>query len=122
MSVLQQAKLHRTSLIIHIEKKQQELHRVEEFIENYHKFSGKTPTRAKNIKKEEIAVIVMQIMKEAGKPIKLSDLINLLMGRGIQINGKVPKAVLNNMLYRMKDKFVSLPDGYWVKNDLKAVS
>lgn len=73
------------------------------------------PKKHANPKKENVAEISAEIIREAGRPMSRTELFNALAEKGVRIRGKDPKMVLSTMLWRMRDKIVRLqPQGYWV--------
>jgi len=108
-----------------------ELRGVDTFLEQWRKFAGEESVvvdsmlsdidppwiakRMRNSKKEDVAEAAYEIIKEHGKPMPRSDLYDLLIARGIVLNGSDPQMVLSTMLWRMPDRIKRLKKGgYWL--------
>jgi hypothetical protein len=102
-----------------------ELERVDAFIQQWHEFAG-TPIldrdpvvvhypKRRNPKKEEVADLAYEIIKEHGEPMSRSELYEKLQERGMVLNGNDPEMVLSTMLWRSQAKIRRLPKyGYWM--------
>lgn len=106
--------------------------RTEQFIRDWEEFSGQTAPapsipasggsipepkasrKPKNPKKEEVAEVSCQIIRELGRPMTRDELFDALSSKGIVIHGQNPPVVLQTMLWRMQDVIVHLKGhGYW---------
>lgn len=111
-----------------------ELARVERFMADWKVFSGAVdfesvassqpatamPTprmRPKNPPKEEVGDRAAELIRAVGRPLSRPELFDRLKGAGVILHGKDPAVVLSTMLWRMKDRFVTLPGyGYWLRS------
>lgn len=122
-----------------IKEWRERMQRAERFIADWEEFSGQgLATRApeerargivkrttlppapkpKNPRKEDVAEVAIEIIRENGDPMTRDDLFEALKARGIQIEGKNPPVVLQTMLWRMQERIVHLKGyGYWPRED-----
>lgn len=110
--------------------------RAERFIKDWEEFSGqsapaslvavsevtvsksKPHQKPKNPKKEEVAEVARQIIRERGEPMTRDELFEALTSKGITIHGQNPPVVLQTMLWRMQERIVHLKGyGYWPRED-----
>lgn len=82
--------------------------------------SGEVESRPKNPPKEEVARAVREEIEKSNRPMPRAELFNLLVERGILLEGKDPAMVLSTMLWRAGDEFniVNIRGlGYWKKEE-----
>lgn len=67
-----------------------------------------------NSRKEDVAAAAREVILERGAPIMRDELFDLLMERGLVIQGKNPQMVLSTMLWRMREQIARVKGGgYW---------
>ena len=70
-----------------------------------------------NPKKEAVADAALELIREAGTPIRRVELYDALVKRGIVVNGIEPLVTFSTMLWRMKSRVAHLKGfGYWDAN------
>jgi hypothetical protein len=73
---------------------------------------GASPTP--NPDRKVVAEKALEAIKEAGHPLSRRRIYDKLTQGGVHISGKNPLMVLTTMLWRSRDKLVSIPGfGYW---------
>lgn len=116
------------------------MQRAERFISDWEEFSGKVApkatftqqdlkgegaskddvvqrrmsAKAKNPKKEEVALAAVNVIRSAGTPMNRTELKDALVEAGVVIHGTRPEVVLQTMLWRMSDVVAHIKGhGYW---------
>jgi hypothetical protein len=73
------------------------------------------PKTSGNSKKEDVALVVRELISSRGAPMSGKDLYPFLVERGLRIEGDKPDMVLATMLWRSSGSIIRLPKfGYWL--------
>lgn len=117
-----------------------EQERIGKFIEAWHEFAGAEPSQnivperesetldivrretskraTGNPKKERVAEVAREIIRDRGEPVSRSDMFIELKKRGIELKGADPEMVLSTMLWRMQERVARLKGGgYWLAEE-----
>lgn len=74
-----------------------------------------------NPKKELVAEVALEIIRDRGEPVMRSDLYKALVERGVLLQGTDPEMVLSTMLWRMMREGAPLvrlkSGGYWLADE-----
>lgn len=103
-----------------IKDRRRELRKLERFISTWEVMAGlrsqSAGVRPQNPDKREVVARALEIITEAGHPMRRRELLAALDRHGLQIAGKDPEMVLGTMLWR-SDEIVRLKKfGYWPKH------
>ena len=135
-----QAAVHkRSELKAQIEVLQTQLAALDAWISMYHQLEGETPAREapqsaepalaipvateltsrwiRKYDRDQIAAQAREAILEAGRPLQRAPLLAALEKGGLQLGGKNKARNLGTIMWRVRDRFVSIEGhGYWPKD------